>query len=74
MTHCDECEHVHDKKLKWYRWTCIKHKRMEGFGFVKHDVRETEPYLFCKDVNGGACPLFEKEKGKQTDLNLKGEE
>jgi hypothetical protein len=42
----------------------MKHQRHEGLGFVTRGLRETEPYLFCKDVNGGGCPLFEKEKGE----------
>jgi hypothetical protein len=40
---------------------CIKHKRMEGFGFVTAGMwDDMPPYLYAKDVNGGACPLFEK--------------
>lgn len=68
-TYCEDCEHVLDKKPAFYRWQCMKHPRLEGNGYVTRKVRETEPYLFCKDVNGGGCPLFRKEKGNQMELD-----
>lgn len=38
----------------------MKHPRLEGFGFVvKGTWIDKPPYLYCRDVNGGACPLFE---------------
>ncbi len=45
---------------------CIKHPRLDGFGFVRYDEWDRlAPYLFCRDVNGGACPLYEpKREGK----------
>ena len=60
-THCAECDYVHagSRKEQPWRWMCVKHKRLGGYGFVIGEAWETAPpYLHCKDVNGGACPLF----------------
>lgn len=65
MTYCEECDHLYpgSEKLPPWRWMCMKHPRLEGFGFVtKGQWDQFPPYLYCKDVNGGACPLFEPRK------------
>ena len=63
MTYREDCCHVaeHSREGPRYRWMCLKHPRTnEGFGFVTHSFWDKEPpYLFCKDVNAGACPVFE---------------
>lgn len=65
-TYCLACDHVHkgSVKLPPYRWLCMKHPRLnEGYGFVTPDTWDNAPpYLFCKDVNAGACPLYEERK------------
>jgi hypothetical protein len=64
-TFCHDCEHVSDetRKRSPHGWLCLKHKRLEGQGFVHPDYwSNEEPYLRCKDVNGGLCPLFEKRR------------
>lgn len=64
-TFCKDCDHVmqQSERLAPWRWLCIKHPRKEGFGFVTPDAWDAmPPYLYCKDVNGGACPLFEQRK------------
>lgn len=62
-TLCSNCRHVYlanKSDQPWY-WMCIKHKRADGYGFVTQDTWVSKPpYLFCRDVNGGACPLFEQ--------------
>lgn len=62
-TICDHCAHVYRERRSdppW-RWMCIKHKRGEGFGFVTAGMWDDfPPYAFCKDVNLGHCPLYEK--------------
>ena len=70
-TYCADCAHRHQvgRSDAPYRWLCTKHPRLEGFGFVTKDKwDDMPPYLFCKDVNGGMCPLFEKDPGKQMKL------
>jgi len=61
ITLCDKCDNVVDKKANPRYWACIKHIRLLD-GFVSSTARVTNPYLFCRDVNGGACPLFEDIK------------
>jgi hypothetical protein len=62
-TVCIRCQHVveYTRRMPPYRWLCEKHRRGgDGFGFVTDtDWDDKPPYLFCKDVNGGFCPLFE---------------
>lgn len=64
-TICNECEHhrIPYSGAHPARWYCEKHKRLEGFGFVTHDVWDKYiPFLPCHQVNGGCCPLFERKK------------
>ena len=64
-TICANCEHMHkpNQSDPFYRWLCLKHKRMQGMNPVTgDDTLLSPPYLYCKDVNGGACPLFERKK------------
>lgn len=66
-TYCVKCQNVvlSSRKLKQYNWLCSKHKNIEGRGFVDPDVwAKSEPYLKCKDVNGGDCPLYEEIERK----------
>lgn len=70
-TYCADCAHLYKagKNDAPQRWMCIKHKRAEGFGFVTKDTWDNAPpYLFCRDVNAGFCPLFEHNDGKQMRL------
>lgn len=71
MTMCEDCEYVEETSRKQppWRWLCVRHKRMFD-GFVSTEERVSAPYLFCKDVNGGACPLFKQRADKQKNLNL----
>ena len=62
-TVCENCDNVciaSDNTPSW-RWTCLKHPRVHD-GFVSDSKRMTEPYLYCKDVNGGMCPLYKERK------------
>lgn len=63
-TFCIDCIHVHRDSRKqgpWY-WLCSKHPRLEGYGFVTDKTWDNAPpFLRCRDVNGGVCPLYEKE-------------
>lgn len=69
FTYCHDCDNVHPSSRKQppWSWLCVKHPRKEGFGYVTPFTWDNmEPYLRCKDVNGGACPLFEpKKEGEQ---------
>ena len=66
-TLCDNCEHSHsdNEKRPPYRWMCTKFPRIEMDNFVTLDVRISDPYMHCKNINGGACPLFIKTKDQQ---------
>lgn len=57
-TYCEDCDHVQNPNEHWYKQMCIKFPRIEGVGFVTKTYRETDPYMKCKDINGGACPCF----------------
>jgi len=41
---------------------CMKHPRIAKTDFVAESYLDGPPYLKCRDVNGGACPLFEPKK------------
>lgn len=72
-TFCRDCQHVHEatRKSPPYRWLCVKHKRLEGSGFVDPDYwAKHEPYLRCVDVNGGACPLFKERIPGQLEAEI----
>lgn len=60
-TLCQSCDNrtASSKNDPPYRWMCIKHKRLPVYGFVTDEPwQDFPPYLFCRDVNGGACPLY----------------
>lgn len=67
-TICHDCDNVYpdSRKSAPWRWLCVKHPRMEGFGFVTNEAWDNmPPYLYCRDLNGGACPLFVKRKPQE---------
>jgi hypothetical protein len=69
MTLCEECEHLHsDTKRNPKYWMCVKFPRVDTQNFVTSEQRLTDPYMYCSQINGGACPLFQKRKGKQMEL------
>lgn len=71
LTLCKECNNLYvaSKNDQPGRWMCIKHKRLPVFGFVTHEAWENfPPYLFCRDVNGGACPLFRPKRDGQMEM------
>ena len=65
-TVCEKCKHC-DKASKHSKyWLCRMHKRREGFGFVTSDKWDDfEPFLYCRNVNGGSCPLYQEEENDQ---------
>lgn len=61
ITYCSECDNVvaDTRKRHPATWRCSKFPLIEGGGFVVPDIWVTdEPFMKCKDINGGACPLF----------------
>ena len=55
-------------------WLCLKHRRLEGQGFVAPDLWvSSEPFLRCKDVNGGICELFESLRNAESEAGIKDE-
>lgn len=67
-TLCRDCEHVHDRKRAARYWLCIKFPRIEAANFVNPgEWVEQEPYMLCRYINGGMCPLFEPMKGEENE-------
>lgn len=65
FTYCNECDHLSPgtKSQAPYRWLCTKHPRHDGFGFVTREAWDDRPpFLYCKDVNAGACPIYEPKR------------
>lgn len=61
ITLCEECDNVHSETRKKLptQWLCMAHKRVEGGSFVAPRMwTDSEPYLRCVNLNGGACPCF----------------
>lgn len=74
-TFCEECEHMHpdSRKAPSSRAMCIKFPRMSGAGFVSLDKWDKDaPYMLCRDINGGNCPLFETRRDGQMQLQETG--
>lgn len=62
-TVCSECRNCDNSSKHPAYWLCTKHKRAEGFGFVTVEYWDNAPpFLYCKNVNGGFCPLFERRE------------
>lgn len=64
--YCEDCDNfllVNKSDPPW-RALCVKHKNEGGFGFVSHELWDSEaPYLRCVDMNPkGTCPIFELRK------------
>ena len=46
-----------------YAAVCSKFPRLEGMGFVSKTFWSKDaPFMRCRDINGGACPMFETRK------------
>jgi len=74
-TFCTECDNVHEESRKRVpsQWLCSKFPRLDGHGFVDPlKWSEMEPFMKCRDINGGACPVFTKRRDGQLELNTKG--
>lgn len=73
ITYCAKCQH-HSRPSKSappWRWMCVKHPRLEGFGFVTEDTwDDAPPFLYCVSVNGGRCPLYEPADPKQMKMEI----
>jgi hypothetical protein len=70
-TFCDACDHVDPQTRKHppHRWTCLRHPRLEGAGFVvRGQWVDAPPHLYCKDTNGGLCPLYEPRREAPDDV------
>ena len=64
---CEDCVHSHlgNKKRKPYRWLCTKFPRIENDNYVTRAEMINEPFMYCCNINGGACPLFEKDENNE---------
>ncbi len=66
-TICSDCDHMHNERTGHPRyWMCMKFPRTaDGFGFVTDTVWDkAAPYMYCVDINGGVCPLFEPRRNE----------
>lgn len=73
VTLCSDCDCVtaETRKQSPMRWTCIRHKRVQGGTFVDPDGwLEHEPYLLCRNTNAGACPLWTPRRDGQREMKL----
>lgn len=63
-TLCEDCTNSHSEnaKRKPYRWMCVKFPRLDASNYVTSKERVSEPYMYCKDINGGHCPLYERNE------------
>lgn len=72
-TYCRDCDHVEPQSRKQHPrlWLCLQHPNIEGMGFVDPDtwVKE-QPYLYCRNVNGGRCPLWKRRRDGQQELGV----
>lgn len=64
ITFCAECKHVYrvnERDMPRY-FLCSRHKRSEEqMGYIIRGVwNDAPPYLYCRDVNQGCCPLYEE--------------
>ena len=65
--YCQDCKHA-DKTGPTWSWLCRKHPSQQGFGFVTREWWDKDaPFLRCKDVNAGSCPLFEEAEDASSD-------
>lgn len=66
MTHCEDCTHMDEegwKKRSPWQAMCTKFPVLNQPEFVFRGVLDSQrPYRLCRDINGGACPLFEERK------------
>ncbi len=65
ITLCEDCQHMHPDSRNGPSWRamCSKFPRLEGMGFVTRNIWDRDPpYMYCHNINGGACCVFEKRK------------
>jgi len=71
-TFCSDCDGVHpeSRARPSYLWLCSQHPKLPGYtGFVTGEVWEKdEPFLRCKEVNGGRCKLFKPRRTPQLEM------
>lgn len=71
-TFCNECDFLHPQSRSGssYYAMCSKHPRLPGFtGFVTGEVWEKDPpFLYCRHVNAGKCPLFKPRRTPQMEM------
>lgn len=67
-TLCKTCDNVVEQSKSRHpsRWQCRMFPRTEGFGFVTDDTWDKfDPWMYCNDINGGACPLWKERKNHE---------
>jgi hypothetical protein len=74
VTLCEDCEHRHPESDKRHpaKWMCMKFPRLEGHGFMcSGKWVGFDPWMYCIGINGGACPLFERKRGPQMEMETR---
>ncbi len=63
ITRCEDCDHLHSssrRDRREYSALCMKHPRIVRADLVFHEITDKDPpYMYCRGINGGACPNFE---------------
>ena len=65
--YCEKCEHhcvpYPSAKDKPWSHICLKHRRVDGYGYVVENYTWEPPYRRCDAMNpDGMCPLWEEKK------------
>jgi hypothetical protein len=67
VTYCEDCDNMLESSRKGPSWAamCSKFKRLFGTQLVARGVWDKDhPYMMCRDINGGDCPLFTPRRTK----------
>ena len=65
MTVCEDCDNMLESSRKGpsYAAMCSAFKRMYGTQNVARGLWDKDgPYMRCRDINGGDCPVFKQRK------------
>jgi len=72
ITTCETCGNVTaaTRKLRPSQWTCIKFPRVDGGSFVAPtEWSKHEPYNRCVNINLGHCPVWERCRDGQLEMD-----
>lgn len=66
ITHCEDCDNLESRsrqERREYSALCMAHPRLVRADLVFHEITDKDPpYMYCRHINGGACPMFQPVK------------